>query len=65
MFVIDWETVREENHSSLGRHPVHHIVAKKHDTTPYTAHFMSALESFNYFVPDNLLLTILENNIVV
>ena len=59
--VLEWETTREENVHQSGRLPARNVLSKKAGPTRQASSFETPLDGFNCFMPDNLLLFILEN----
>ena len=60
-YVVEWETMREENIHRSGRLPARNVLSNRAGPIQQASSFETLLDGFNYFMPDSLLLFILEN----
>ena len=60
-YVVEWETTREEDVHQSGRLPACNVLLKRAGPPWQTSSFETPLDGFSYFMPDSLLLIILEN----
>lgn len=60
-FVVDWETTKTDNPRHSGRLPARSIITKKPGPTRHTSGVSNPLEAFSYFIPDDLLQSVVLN----